>query len=78
MKAENNNLQINNHLKQVIYNSNEDSNEDSNFCLEEIMIKYSNEVLGIKVRSVFLPENYNKNLKTEKDVIEWLKNRHKK
>ena len=42
------------------------------------MIKYSNEVLGIKVRSVFLPENYNKNLKTEKDVIEWLKNRHKK
>ena len=33
MKAENNNLQINNHLKQVIYNSNEDSNDDSNFCL---------------------------------------------
>jgi len=74
MKAENNNLQINNHLKEVIY----DSNEDSNFSLEEIMIKYSNEVLGIKVSSVFLPENYNKNLKTEKDVIEWLKNRNKK
>ena len=74
MKSENNNLQINNHLKEVIY----DSNEDSNFSLEEIMIKYSNEVLGIKVSSVFLPENYNKNLKTEKDVIEWLKNRNKK
>ena len=45
--------------------------------LEERMVNYSNDVLGIRVSSVSLPENYNPETRGENEMLNWLQNRIK-
>lgn len=62
-------------FKDVFFEKKEDNPTPvQTFSLEQQMVNYSNEVLGIKVMSVALPPNYNPELRNEEQVIDWLKN----
>jgi hypothetical protein len=68
-------FEINKHISDVIFEKKEDSTETKIITIEEQMVNYSNEVLGIKVKSVALPLNHSPETKTESQVIHWLRDR---
>jgi hypothetical protein len=71
-------IDLNEHFKSVVFEKKEDlESETKIFTLQEQMVNYSNEVLGIKVMSVALPLNYNPETKSETEVINWLQNKVK-
>jgi hypothetical protein len=71
-------IEIDEHFKSVVFEKKVDLAEDNKtFTLEEQMVNYSNEVLGIKVMSVSLPLNYNSEHKSKKEVNNWLQNKIK-
>lgn len=74
-------VDLDNFVGSIVFEKKEDTSENSeNFTLEQKMVNYSNEVLGIKVMSVAIPPNYNPELRNEAQAIEWLqdkvKNKH--
>lgn len=65
---------LNEHISDFIFNKKEDSSESKLYTLEEQLVNFSNEVLGIKVMSVALPISYQCQQKTETQLIDWLSN----
>jgi hypothetical protein len=66
------------HIDNVVFEKKH--NLDNEFrvqTLEEEMVNYSNDFLGIKVMSVALPPNYSPAKKTEAQLIDWLQNKVK-
>lgn len=68
-------INISEHVGNIVFDKKEDSSKAKLFTLEEMVVKYSNEVLGIRVMSVALPTNYSAQPKTEAQVIDWLRDR---
>ena len=68
-------FEINKHISDIIFEKKDDLTEAKILTMEEQMVNYSNEVLGIKVKSVALPFNHNSETKTEAQLIDWLRNR---
>ena len=72
--------ELNKHFSDVIFDKKEDYDEPKTFTTEEQMVNFSNEVLGIQVMSLSLPNNYSPQPKTEVEVMAWLRdkihNRH--
>jgi hypothetical protein len=68
-------INVSEHVGNIIFDKKEDSSKAKLFTLEEMVVNYSNEVLGIRVMSVALPPNYSAQPKTEAQVIDWLRNR---
>ena len=68
-------IDLTEHIGNVIFEKKEDVSTPKIFTLEEQMVNYSNEVLGIKVMSVALPENFNPNPKSETELLDWLQNK---
>lgn len=64
---------LNQNIADYIFDKQEDS-EAKLYSLEEQLVNFSNEVLGIKVMSVALPIGYTVQPKTEEQVIDWLRN----
>ncbi len=72
-------IDLNEHSKSVVFEKKEDlESETKIFTLQEQMVNYSNEVLGIKVMSVALPSNYNPKLRSKKQFTSWFKTIKKK
>lgn len=68
-------VDLDNFVGSIVFEKKEAISESSEiFTLEEQMVNYSNEVLGIKVMSVVLPPNYDPELRKEPQVIDWLQN----
>jgi hypothetical protein len=65
---------LNEHITDIIFERKEDFVEAKNLTLEEQVLNYSNEVLGIKAMSVALPPNYSPEPKTEEQIMNWLRN----
>jgi len=65
---------LNEHISDYIFDKQENSCEAKLYTLEEQLVNFSNEVLGIKVMSVALPISYQPQQKTEEQVIDWLRN----
>jgi hypothetical protein len=68
-------ININEHVGNIVFDKKESSSQSKIFTIEEMVVNYSNEVLGIKVMSVALPPNYSAQPKTEIQVIDWLRDR---
>lgn len=68
-------INISEHVGNIVFDKKEDSSQSKIFSLEEQVVNYSKEVLGIKVMSVALPNNYTGQPKTEAQVMDWLRNR---
>jgi len=68
-------INVNEHVGNIIFDKKEDYSQPKTFTLEEQVVNYSNEVLGIKVMSVALPPNYTGQPKTEAQVMDWLRNK---
>jgi len=69
---------LQNFVESIVFEKKEKVTESiRKLTLEEEMVNYSNDVLGIKVISVVLPPNYKPEPKLEREVTEWLKNKVK-
>jgi hypothetical protein len=68
-------INVSEHVGNIIFDKKEDSAQPKIFTLEEQVVNYSNEVLGIKVMSVALPPTYTGQPKTEAQVMDWLRNK---
>jgi hypothetical protein len=75
MENNNPNFELNEHISNIVFKKKETIEEPKTHTLEEQMVNYSNEVLGVKVISVALPPNYNPAPKTEEETIDWLQNK---
>jgi hypothetical protein len=64
-----NNIDLKKFPKSLVF----EEKENKNSTLKEKMISHSNEVLGIKVISVELPNNYNPDSRTKKKFSSWFK-----
>ena len=65
---------LNEHISDYIFDNQENYREAKLYKLEEQLVNFSNEFLGIKVMSVALPISYEPQQKTEEQVIDWLRN----
>ena len=68
-------VQLNEHIGNIIFDKKEIQPEDKPLTLKEKMVSMSNTEFGIKVQSVALPNNYNPILKSETQVVDWLRNK---
>ena len=68
-------VDLDNFVGSIVFERKEQVSETlQTFTLQEQMLNYSNDVLGIKVTSVALPPNYNPEPKSEIEVTDWLQN----
>ena len=68
-------VDLDNFVGSIVFEKKEQVSESlQTLTLEEQMLNYSNEVLGIKVMSVALPPNFNPDTRNEFQLIHWLQN----
>jgi hypothetical protein len=70
-----NNLEAQEYIHNVVFEKKNDSSIDLAYNLEEQIVLFSNNVLGLKVQSVALPKNFTNQPKTEAQVLHWLRNK---
>lgn len=63
-------LELNDFKGNIVFEKKEQENSE-NLSLQEQMIKYQNEVLGIQVISVALPPNFNPEMRNKSKGIDW-------
>ena len=68
-------IQLNEHIGNIIFDKKEEPKQAKSFTLKEEMVYRNNKVFRRSVQSVALPENYNLKLKTETQVLDWLRNK---
>jgi hypothetical protein len=59
----------------IVFDKKNDSDVDVTYNLEEQLVLFSNNVLEVKVQSVALPNNFRNELKTESQVLHWLRDK---
>ena len=71
-------VDLDNFVGSIVFERKEQVTETlQKLTLEEQMVNYSNDVLGIKVISVVLPPNYKPEPKSEIEVTDWLQSKVK-
>ena len=71
-------VDLENFVGSIVFEKKEQVSESlQTLTLEEQMLNYSNDVLGVKVISVALPLNYSPERKSETEVTNWLQNKVK-
>jgi hypothetical protein len=68
-------FQLNKHIGNIIFDKKEELKEVKSFTLKEEMVYRSNKVFRINVQSVALPDNYVPKVKSESEIINWLRNK---
>lgn len=68
-------LEINSHFMEAVFDKKGELEKEELISLEQQMVNHSNNVLGIKVMSVALPNKYALKAKNDVDVLNWLKNK---
>lgn len=68
-------FELTEHIANIVFEKKENVSETKIFTLEEQMVNYSKEVLGIKVMSVALPKNFSPEPKSETELLDWLQNK---
>jgi hypothetical protein len=63
------------YFNDIFFDKKNDSDIDVVYNLEEQLVLFSNNVLGVKVQSVALPNNFTNEPKTEAQVLDWLRNK---
>lgn len=70
-----NNFDAPEYIPNIVFEKKNDFSIDTTYNLEEQIVLFSNKVLGLKVQSVALPDNFTNELKTEAQVLHWLRNK---
>ena len=68
-------ISLTEHIGNIFFDKKVDSSISENYNLEEQIVLFSNNVLGVKVQSVVLPNDFPNEPKTEAPVLDWLRNK---
>ena len=68
-------ISLTEHIGNIVFDKKVDSVISEDYNLEEQIVLFSNNVLGVQVQSVVLPPNYLPQPKTEAEVMDWLRNK---
>jgi hypothetical protein len=63
------------YVADIVFEKKNDSDIDVAYNLEEQLVLFSNKILGVKVQSVALPNNFTNEPKTEAQLLNWLRNK---
>ena len=68
-------ISLTEHIGNIVFDKKVDSVISEDYNLEEQIVLFSNNVLGVQVQSVVLPPNYLPQPKSEAEVMNWLRNK---